>query len=334
MVPTRHTTRGFTLTEMLVVIVIVVLILGMAMPVFRFITGSRSEEGASNQIAAMLGRARADALGLQLPVGVLFHMSAEGQSERMALVDFAPCPDWSSGQAYQLGDCVKQSGTGITPAGAVLYFICTSTTPISGPGSKPPTSQSDAPGWRWVGGPPLELRADTDTELLPAGVGVQTVCNGGVNGAGTARTTDGYLSTGVIMFDINGRLTTQTYAIPDIGPLADALGLNGTSLQHAGYPSRTNIFLPGSAPPRLGTTSQFGLVLFQRESFISQQFTVDDVITTVANAPPQPSTTAAWQSAYGSSASGPSEAQEESWLDLNAAPLLINRYNGTLVKGE
>src|SRR5947209_7537902 len=63
---------AFTLTEILVVIVIIVIVLGMAVPVFHFITGSRSEEGAINQIAAMLARARADAIGLQKPIGIAF----------------------------------------------------------------------------------------------------------------------------------------------------------------------------------------------------------------------------------------------------------------------
>ena len=30
----------------------------------------------------------------------------------------------------------------------------------------------------------------------------------------------------------------------------------------------------------------------------------------------------------------PTPADEEQWLDVNATPLLINRYNGTLVRGE
>ena len=28
------------------------------------------------------------------------------------------------------------------------------------------------------------------------------------------------------------------------------------------------------------------------------------------------------------------EAREERWLDQNATPVLINRYNGTLIRGE
>jgi len=31
---------------------------------------------------------------------------------------------------------------------------------------------------------------------------------------------------------------------------------------------------------------------------------------------------------------GFTSAQTDDWLDANAAPVMINRYNGTLVKGE
>ena len=30
----------------------------------------------------------------------------------------------------------------------------------------------------------------------------------------------------------------------------------------------------------------------------------------------------------------PAEQKEEAWLDANAVPVLINRYNGTLIRGE
>jgi prepilin-type N-terminal cleavage/methylation domain-containing protein len=330
---------GFTLTEILVVIVIIVLILGMAMPVFRFITGSRSEEGATNQISAMLGRARADAVGLQTPVGVLFTQSDDGQTERMAEVELAPCSDWSQTSVYHKPDCVKVTAT--TPTGATLYFMCTNTTNagISGVASQPPKTQQDTGNWRWVGGPPLQLRAGTDVETLPLGIGVQTVCNGVINNTGTTRLTDGYFSTGLIVFDGSGRLASQLYAVPDIGPLADALGIIlPPSPKHAGYPSVTNVYQPGSSPAALGVESQYGLVVFQREAFVGQGFSVSDVPYTTPNAPvgAAPPTSAAWQAGYTATPAGItiSEAQEEAWLDQNATPLLINRYNGTLVRGE
>ena len=70
-------------------------------------------------------------------------------------------------------------------------------------------------------------------------------------------------------------------------------------------------------------SSQFGFVLFDREAFKAQSFTDGDDTMDPAVA------------GYGSvGASPPSEADEEAWLDKNSAPILINRYNGTLIRAE
>jgi hypothetical protein len=65
--------------------------------------------------------------------------------------------------------------------------------------------------------------------------------------------------------------------------------------------------------------SQFGLVLFDQQTFSNRSFSVGD---------PQIDTTMA---SYGTS--NP-EYGEEQWLDQNATPVLINRYNGTVVRSE
>jgi hypothetical protein len=31
---------------------------------------------------------------------------------------------------------------------------------------------------------------------------------------------------------------------------------------------------------------------------------------------------------------GPSESDEEAWLDQNSTPLIIDRYDGSLIRGE
>jgi len=90
--------NAYTLIEVLVVAVVVVLMLGMALPVFRAITGSRSEAGASNIIASMLGRARTDAIGLQKPIGVAFVYDPTAQLSYMAEVEFPDSPSWFTGQ--------------------------------------------------------------------------------------------------------------------------------------------------------------------------------------------------------------------------------------------
>src|SRR4051812_29047662 len=70
----RRRCDGFSLTEILIVIALIVLILALALPAFNFITGGRSIDGAQNQISAMLGRARTEAIGLQEVRGLLFYI--------------------------------------------------------------------------------------------------------------------------------------------------------------------------------------------------------------------------------------------------------------------
>src|SRR5213592_2939679 len=72
-------TTGFTLTEILVVIALIVLLLVLAVPAFNLITGGKSIEGATNQLSAALGRARAQAIGLQKPTGVMFFIEPRSQ---------------------------------------------------------------------------------------------------------------------------------------------------------------------------------------------------------------------------------------------------------------
>ncbi len=299
--------RAFTLTEILVVIVIIVLMLGMAMPVFRFITGGRSEEGAANHIAAMLGRARSEAIGLQKITGVAFILDPATLEEKMAEVEFAPCPAWSSTQAYSQGNYVSNI------VGALTYYYIALTNNTNAP---PPNTQVDNANWQFVGGPPLDLRADTEPEQLPIGIAVQTITNATLSNT-NVRQTDAYLSLGVILFDANGRIVKQQYGIadPQFGHLAKAVGLTHR-YPVAGVGVNTTF----------GVESQFGLVILQKDPFTSQNFTIDDPMYTTASSQQQ--------AAYASTSNGPSEAQEEQWIDNNSTPLLLNRYNGTLIKGE
>ena len=74
-----HRGAGFTLVEILIVIGIIVLLLGLSVPAFSWLTGSNSTAGAENNISAMIGRARGDALGLQRDTGVFFFVDPASQ---------------------------------------------------------------------------------------------------------------------------------------------------------------------------------------------------------------------------------------------------------------
>src|SRR5436305_737622 len=63
---------AFTLTEILIVLGIIVLMLAIAVPALNIIRGNRSVDSAVNQVSALLGRARSEAIGLQITTGVMF----------------------------------------------------------------------------------------------------------------------------------------------------------------------------------------------------------------------------------------------------------------------
>jgi prepilin-type N-terminal cleavage/methylation domain-containing protein len=81
-----HRRTAFTLIELLVVIGIIVLIVTLAIPAFNIITGGRSIDSAQNQVSAILGRARADAVGLQEERGVFFYQETAGGRVTAAIV--------------------------------------------------------------------------------------------------------------------------------------------------------------------------------------------------------------------------------------------------------
>src|SRR5687768_16177940 len=78
--------RAFTLIEMLVVIGVIMLIILLAVPAFNILNGSRSQEAAQNQLSALLGRARMEAMGLQEYRGVFFYIDPATDRVHAALV--------------------------------------------------------------------------------------------------------------------------------------------------------------------------------------------------------------------------------------------------------
>lgn len=82
---------GYTLMELLVVIGILVLIILMAIPAFSVISGNRSIEAAQNQLQAIIGRARQEAMGLQDYRGVI--LFTDPNTGRMAAAEvYYPSP--------------------------------------------------------------------------------------------------------------------------------------------------------------------------------------------------------------------------------------------------
>jgi Tfp pilus assembly protein FimT len=91
---------GFTLTEMVVVIGIIVLVVALSLPAFNFITGSRSIESAQNQISAIIGRARANAIGLQKVYGVFFFIDPGTDRVNVAMISESDTTTAGSAAVY------------------------------------------------------------------------------------------------------------------------------------------------------------------------------------------------------------------------------------------
>ena len=303
--------RGFTLTEMLIVIGIIVLIVALAVPAFRAMTGGRSVDAAQNQLAAILGQARAEAIGLQKMRGVLFILDPATERVNAVLVEDGGRPD-----------------------------------PQSIP--REPTEIPDIY---------LDAVADRDPIPLPVGVGLQMVDNAFMTGTTTMmRADDGYIGYnlpptsggigggtpparqvrvgGVILFDGNGRLLMKRYGFrtgtqpgratsPTPTRLGELLGhAPGGRPPEASVQPQTVTGAGAAAENRRPPRSQLGFVLYDAEPFKNLNYTPGD-------------------SQFGDGDAGTyspggttGEAGEEKWLDSNAFPVLVNRYNGTLVRGE
>jgi Tfp pilus assembly protein FimT len=302
---------AFTMAEIMIVIVIIVLMLSMAMPVFRLMTGSRSEESASNQIAGMLGRARSEAIGLQRPVGVAFFPDSTGryQSAVVEQKSASGLITWASANTYSKGDYVQV----VRRSAPSLYYVAKQDVPSG-------AQISSSTYWQQCDQYVIDKTTDSDAEALPMGVAVQLINDWGLaSGGSIAPKSDAYVSAGVIMFDSQGRLMSNVQISINSG------GFIGSTMQM--FQSTGSYNFPewtGNAPNPIGYAfplyPSFGLVLFDKDAFQSQGFdTIDPTYS--------PHSKASYTTA-------PNEQTEESWLDQNATPLLINRFNGTLIKGE
>lgn len=255
--PRMHAARrggarlGFTLTELLVVVGIMVLMITLAVPAFRVITGGRSIDAAQNQVAALLARARTDAVALQEERGLLFYLDpATGQ---VAAVLVRSRTDVASSPEPVTLDLLPDRDGLVLPTGISLQTI------INGavtPGT-PPTRTSDGfLGYNRVPGPAVAGR-----ELAVA-------------------------YGGVILFDGQGRLESKSYqfaATEMTGPLTSRTK-KWTQLGRLLYdvPSGGGdppgsqadfvTFVPAANAPQ----SQVGLVLFESDGFTGQNFTPGD----------------------------------------------------------
>jgi type II secretory pathway pseudopilin PulG len=301
---------------MLVVMGIIVLVLALAVPTVRLMTGSRSEQAAQNTVAAFLSRTRAEAIGLQQAEGVLFYLDLA--TDRITLAQVWPATIQPSGLSSPVPvylDLVPDRDTLVLPSGIRLWTIkdqipSSSVNAIADP--LDPTKKGYY--YRYLGYNPT---------LYPAGT--------------VATTTDKAVIGGVILFDGHGQVATQQYGfeycyLPLTTPptttgvptaLAQLVFSTTNSNAIAGDKSQASWVWPApSTSPRPYLRSQVGFVLFNREVFLNTIGTSSTLQFTDGNYPTS------------SAPSASIEQDLDTRLDQNATPLLVNRFNGTLTRGE
>ena len=302
----RPSPTGFTLIEMLIVIGIIILALAMAVPTIRALTGTKSEQSAQNVVSAYLASARADAVGVQDVEGVLFYL--DPANGRVTLQEVAQSP-------YQSGDM----------AGVVYLDLEGS---VHGGKSRDPL-------------------------VLPAGVQLMTLKDANAYGPSfsdlfpnsrylgynyfppaTAAAQNAQLG-GVILFNGNGRLFTGQYGFrfvasdisgnptKNLSPLGILVFRNTPPSTMENWPVAASSSKTTSSP---GLLSQIGFAFFDRETFLNQHDPSGNPFLDLNNS-----------NGVIPDDNNPAQTSvdnQANWLDANTTPILVNRYNGTLIRAE
>jgi prepilin-type N-terminal cleavage/methylation domain-containing protein len=315
--------RGFTLTEMLVVMGIITLFIALAVPAVRTLMGTTSISMTRNNISALLVRAREEAIAVQDVRGILFYCDKTTNRLIGVLVMRAAMQDPNINVV--LLDTVPNKESMALPPGVRMQMIIN--------GVQPATSAAGN-GDRYLGFNPV-------TGSFPV------VSLGGA-----------------ILFDGNGKLLSQPYGFqmskpattvggkPVASNLCTMLGLDYSTMPtytmapNVGTAQNITIFsyelIPGYYPqpsmnpqPKPTVLSQVGIILFDYDAFKSLGFTDQDA--DIQSPPPKMTSTYAtpWPIlTTGDGDSIHSEKDEETWLDTNSTPLMVNRFDGSLIRAE
>ncbi|HEX4053089.1 MAG TPA: prepilin-type N-terminal cleavage/methylation domain-containing protein [Tepidisphaeraceae bacterium] len=328
--------RGFTLVEMITVLTIIILVLAIAIPVWKALLGGTNVAQAQNQISATLANARADAIYNRQTIGVCFFVDPKTQRTAMAEVQV---------------QTLYQGGT-LTP----LFIPNVPNTVNDGQVNAlelvnypDPSSTTNPPNYIFY----------RDIVLLPQGVGVALTNNTYTynqynvwNLSGTFPPVDRYRRVGAIMFAPDGTLTAIPFGVPDQEQFTSLSPPNVENLlcERMGmyYPSSGPYYDLGSlaaspnAQQPLYLTSSVGLVIFDHDAYIAQHASL-----TVGNTGTQIGDDSQFNDLdmnYTLTGSGTNptinspQAQdkfiEEHWIDQNGIALMVNPSDGSLLRAK
>ena len=321
-----HSPRAFTLTEILIVIGIIVLFITLALPAFNLIGGSKSIAGAENEIGALLGEVRSQAVGVQDYRGLAIYRDAVSDRYCGAVVSavtWSGYPSVAPFPGYPQYSYVTYNGHNWV---AVQAVPGSSTTPS-------PYAPGTAPAGYWSpcdsspSSTTMDITPDSDVQTFPAGVGVQVINNCAVTGS--TRQSNGYLPIGIILFNGEGLLKLNNVSIAVNGHLGTIGAFAAYSLQTNPNQGAIPYYNPTATPQGLPLSSSFGLVAYDKQSFDTQNF-----YSSLSPQFPTQLTSTSINGLNGKYNSTTADGAADTWLDTNATPLLINRYNGTLIRSE
>jgi type II secretory pathway pseudopilin PulG len=331
--------RAFTLIEMITVLTIIILVLAIAIPVWNALMGGTNTAAAQNEISAFISNARADAIYNRQIIGVCFFVDPNTQQTAMAEVQVQP---------------LNQGGT---------------ITPLFTPNGLPPyalPANGLVNSLELVNNPDPNTPGNTifyrDVTLLPKGVGVGLNNNtytynqynqwGGPN-SGNYPELDRYRRLGAIMFAPDGTLITIPFGIP----LKEQFTLTGATTenllcQRVGmyYPAGGGSDMGSNVTPNAGNallplTSSVGLVVFDEDAYRAQHAYLTVNASGTATTIGDGAQFNDWDMNYyfftAASPTNPiyetsyaDKFIEENWIDQNGIALLVNPFNGSLIKAK